>query len=823
MNPIILDFEQAKSKHLLFKSRLRSILYDIPVEEGPVLSHHECSVGKWIYGHALAVYGHIPEMQELEMIHADIHITARKLVALHKDGKTQEARKGLSEMETVANQLVDLLGVVEKKLENDPGIYNPVSELQFNSYEYNDLLRSNAELDKRIKQQINENNESAVKYEAVLAALHEGIIIQDAEGLLISANKSAEELLGMTPDQMRGLTSMSPDWGTISEDGQFLPGERHAPMLALKTGLPQINQILGVTKKDREVVWLSVNSQPLINKETNAITGVISSFFDVTDARANEILLKNNVSQQQILNEQLAASNEEQAAVNEELVSTNEELIVTQESGRQLLEQVEASEARFRFMLNAIPQQVWTARSDGALNYVNQVVCDDFGFSTEAIVGQGWQVFIHPDDLQNCLNKWIKALETSTKYAVEFRLKFKDGNYVWHLARAVPYAENREVSLWLGTNTNIDLQKMNEQRKDEFLSIASHELKTPLTSIKAYNQIVQKMTDPEKLKPFLNKSADHIARLERLIGDLLDVTKINAGKMFYEQEPINFSEMITHSIESLRHTVTTHEIILESVADIVYTGDQLRLEQVLHNFVNNAVKYSTKANKVIVNSKIDEDNIIVSIQAFGIGIARENIDKLFDRYYRVDNTAMRFEGLGLGLFISAEILRYHGGSFWIESEPEKGSTFYFRLPLQNREKIKVTRTTTYYRDRFITINYNQTHKRLDVDWTGFHDMESVKKGCLILLEYLKGNQGDRIVNDNSHVMGDWSDATEWVGNTWFPLMEKAGLKYFAHVISPSTFSELAARKSIDIMAGIVTTQFFSDVSLAENWINAQSQ
>lgn len=821
MNPIILDFEQAKSKHLLFKSRLRSILYGIPVKEGPVLSHHECSVGKWIYGHALTAYGHIPEMHDLEMTHADIHISARKLVALHKEGKTQEARNRLSEMEAVADHLVNLLGVIEKKLKNDPGQTTSSPELKFNPEEYNDLLRSNAELDKRIKQQIAENNESTVKYETVLSALHEGIVIQNADGVLISANQSAERLLGMTADQMKGLNSMSPDWGTIAENGQPLPGELHAPMLALKTGQPQINQILGVTKKDQGVVWLSVNAQPLIDKQTNAITGVVSSFFDVTAAREGEALLKTSISEQQALNEELAASNEEHAAVNEELASTNIELVVIQEKSRQLLEQVEASETRFRFMLNAIPQQVWTASPDGALNYVNQVVCDDFGYNTEEIVGNGWQAFIHPDDLQNCLDKWIRALESGTEYVVEFRLKFKDGNYVWHLARAIPYAENKEISLWLGTNTNIDLQKTNDQRKDEFLSIASHELKTPLTSIKAYNQIVQKISDPEKLRPFLKKSADHIARLERLISDLLDVTKINANKMYYAQEPINFRELLTHSIESMQHNSSGHQIILESVPDITYTGDQLRLEQVLHNFLSNAVKYSPEADKIIVNSKVDQDNIIVSVQDFGIGIARENIDRLFDRYYRVDNTAMRFEGLGLGLFISAEILRKHGGSFWIESEPGKGSTFYFRLPLRKTEKPAITKTTTFYRDRHITINFNQTNSRLDVDWTGFHDEASVKQGCLIMLEYLQHNKCDRIVNDNTHVLGNWSEAAEWVGDTWFPMMEKAGLKYFAHVFSPSTFSELAARKSIDIMAGIVTTQFFSDISLAEQWVNDQ--
>ncbi|MFI5139478.1 MAG: sensor histidine kinase, partial [Sphingobacteriales bacterium] len=385
----------------------------------------------------------------------------------------------------------------------------------------------------------------------------------------------------------------------------------------------------------------------------------------------------------------------------------------------------------------------------------------------------------------------------------------------------VQHGINGKDSYFTGVLHEITEKKQDEIRKNDFIGMVSHELKTPLTSIKAYNQIVQKINDPEKLKPFLKKSANHIMRLERLIGDLLDVTKINAGKMNYVKEPINFRQLLTDSIESIQHTITTHDLILETAPDITYTGDHLRLEQVIHNFLTNAVKYSPGKDKVLVNSLVDHDNIIVSVQDFGIGIPKENLDKLFERYYRVDNTAMRFEGLGLGLFISAEILRKHGGSFWIESELGAGSTFYFRLPLGDAQKHEITRTATYYKDRHIIINYNSIHNRLDVNWTGFQDVESVKNGCLVMWEILQKNNSDRVVNDNTHVLGNWSEATDWVGNIWFPMMEQAGLKYFAHIFSPSTFSQLSAKKSIDIMAGIITTQYFTDIQLAEAWVNEQ--
>lgn len=364
MNNLILDFEQAKSKHLLFKSRLRSILYDIAVDEAPVLSHYECSVGQWIYNHALAEYGHIPEMLELEKVHADIHISARKLVALHKEGKTREARNGLSEMEVVADELVGLLTIIEQKLTSEPEKLSASENLDFKFEEYHDLLRSNDELDKRIQQQIIENNESNLKYEAVLAALHEGIIIQDAHGVVQSSNHSAQLLLGLSADQIRGRTPMYEGWKAIHEDGTTMPGEEQAPMLALKTGYPELNQLMGVRRGDDTLVWLRVNAQPLINRDNNEITGVVSSFFDVTEARISAQELQKSYVEQQVLNEELAAANEEHSAINEELTSTNADLVQMQFKLQDLVVELGESEERFRNLVLLAPVGICMIKGD---------------------------------------------------------------------------------------------------------------------------------------------------------------------------------------------------------------------------------------------------------------------------------------------------------------------------------------------------------------------------------------------------------------------------------------------------------------------------
>ncbi|MEN0053431.1 MAG: PAS domain-containing protein [Mucilaginibacter sp.] len=482
------------------------------------------------------------------------------------------------------------------------------------------------------------------------------------------------------------------------------------------------------------------------------------------------------------------------------------------------------NEQRFRFLLNAIPQQVWTARPNGKLDYVNEVICNDFGQNADTITDRGWQQFIHPDDMQSCLKKWLTALKTGREYLVEFRLKFHDGQYHWHLARAVPLIENGEITLWLGTNTNIDLQKTNEQKKDEFLSIASHELKTPLTSIKAFNQLMLRISDPQKLTGFVQKSAAHVLRLEKLINDLLDVSRINAGKMEYNMESFNFREMLIDTIDAVQHTTSSHRIILENSEDVAYIGDRFRLEQVVNNLLSNAIKYSPQADKVMVNCIVNEEDnsLIVSVRDWGIGIEEKNLTRLFERYYRVDNTAMRFEGLGLGLFISAEILKRHNGSFWIESKPDEGSTFFFRLLLAPSKKTEpIKNEDHYYKDSSITLSYNKAYERIDADWTGFQNLDTVQQGCSHMMDMLVKNKVHKIFNNNIHVLGNWSEAADWGAQEWFPAMEKAGLRYFAWVNSPSVFSQLSARKSADSSLKKLKIQFFTEAADAIAWINEQ--
>ncbi len=476
---------------------------------------------------------------------------------------------------------------------------------------------------------------------------------------------------------------------------------------------------------------------------------------------------------------------------------------------------------QFRFMTDIIPQQLWTATPDGKLNYVNRQTLSYFGKTFDEVIGTGWQQFIHPDDLAVCLTTWTTSLQEGIAYQIQFRLKGVDGIYKWHLGRATPYIKDSKIVQWFGTNTDIDEQKKSEERKDDFLNIASHELRTPLTSAKAYLQLaLTQIEESDKAKPIVAKGLQQINRLQNMINSLLDVSKINAGKLIYESATFNFGQLLQETVESVQQISPRHRIVLQENISVNYKGDKLRLEQVLNNLLSNAIKYSPAADTIIIRSVVQQESIVVSVQDFGIGIEKSDLSQLFNRYYRTDNTAMRYEGLGLGLYISSEIIKRHQGNFWIESEPGQGSAFYFLLPLNGKQELKdiATDHQTFYTGNYIDIRYDAANHWIEANWLGYQNLESVKKGCMMLLDLMKKNKCSKVLNDNTYVLGNWSEASDWGATYWFPAMQKAGLQYFAWIYSPVTFSRMAAHKSVDVMLGNITAQFFTEKEVAAQWL-----
>lgn len=224
-----------------------------------------------------------------------------------------------------------------------------------------------------------------------------------------------------------------------------------------------------------------------------------------------------------------------------------------------------------------------------------------------------------------------------------------------------------------------------ESKKDEFISIASHELKTPLTSVKGYIQLLERLPEVkenERMKNFIGKANYQIAKLGDLINDLLDVSNIESGKMKFNFQPFNIKQMIENTIENIGQIYPDYTIKKFGDLDIKVWGDEMRLEQVLINYLTNAIKYSPNNKEIHVETVITDDaNVQVSVRDFGIGIPASKTPKLFEKFYRVEQAGYSFQGIGMGLYICAEIVKRHRGEFGVESIINKGSKFYFRIPL----------------------------------------------------------------------------------------------------------------------------------------------
>jgi two-component system, sensor histidine kinase and response regulator len=255
------------------------------------------------------------------------------------------------------------------------------------------------------------------------------------------------------------------------------------------------------------------------------------------------------------------------------------------------------------------------------------------------------------------------------------------------------YEQTRELTrIQASLRNEIEFRKKIEselqaamKNKDEFISIASHELKTPLTTIKAYVQLLDRsIEDGDPTKAYVERALIQVKKLDNLIVDLLDISRIESGKLKFNKRVFNFETMLNGAIETIRQTYPEYAVIRKGQTSTQVFGDEMRIEQVVINYLTNAVKYSPENKEVHIETALRPDNsLFVQVRDFGIGIQKENQSDIFSKFFRVEESQNRFQGLGIGLYICAEIIRRHNGLYGVESEPGKGSAFYFSIPLNN--------------------------------------------------------------------------------------------------------------------------------------------
>ncbi|RZL45666.1 MAG: PAS domain-containing protein [Pedobacter sp.] len=278
------------------------------------------------------------------------------------------------------------------------------------------------------------------------------------------------------------------------------------------------------------------------------------------------------------------------------------------------------------------------------------------------------------------------AISTGGIYDITFtQKKFDDDTLIWLRSFGKVNLDVDGTALFSGFVMDVTQAKKDEQRKNDFIGMVSHELKTPLTSINGYIQLLQRMAKKDSNKPAEDITGSAIRQLQRMngmINGFLNLSRLESGKIVLDKSLFLLNELITEIINESILVDSSHDVKLLKCGELSLYADRLKIGSVLSNLLNNAVKYSPHAKLVTVDCSLVGNNVQVCIKDEGIGISKEHIDHLFDRYYRVESKS-QISGFGIGLYLSAEVIYRHQGKIWAESELGKGSTFCFTLPIVN--------------------------------------------------------------------------------------------------------------------------------------------
>ncbi len=490
-------------------------------------------------------------------------------------------------------------------------------------------------------------------YRIFIEKMTEGAVTVNQDGIILYSNTSFANMVNLPLGKVLGF-----------HFDEFIPGE-------FRESVRQLIKDAWSEEKKAEIILPGKDKKPvpvLLSLNSLEIDGGIALSIIITD-----------LSYQKETEQQLKQKNKE--LEDAQLVTKNLNAQLEQTVKERTNELFESRE-HFKFLADNIPTIVWTANAKGVIDYFNNRW---FEYTGEEKMNSANDLLccLHDDDKEKYLALWNEAVMLGTPFEMVHRFKKADGEYRWHFSHALPFKNNVEAVTWFGISTDIDDQQRAIERKDEFISIASHELKTPVTSIKGYVQILRFNFEKEGntvAAELLARVDNQINKLSTLISDLLDVRKIENGQFQFHESVFDFNEMVKEVVEETGRALIDRNIICELDDTKQVKGDRNKIGQVISNFIDNAGKYSPADTNIFVRTANNGKCVKLMVQDFGMGIPKDQQSKVFERFFRVtgevENT---YAGLGLGLYISAEIVKRHEGRIGLISDKGKGSTFYFEL------------------------------------------------------------------------------------------------------------------------------------------------
>ncbi|MES2377776.1 MAG: ATP-binding protein [Bacteroidota bacterium] len=540
-------------------------------------------------------------------------------------------------------------------------LLNEVNELRYQVDEANDAIEAirTGQVDALVIQgeeghQLYTLKTSDQTYRMFIEKMSEGAVTINESGLILYCNSRFAGMVNMPLEKVIGFSF-----------GTFIPAEQQGKYneLIKKAWQDDCKEEIELLSFEHENIHCLLSCNTLELDEGLALSLILT---DLTIQKDTEKQLK-------VRNTQLAEAQDATAKLNDEL----EETVKTRTADLLI------SREHFKLLANNMPQMTWTNLPDGTPNFYNKRWEDYAGFNLLKNKDSIAQL-VHPDDVEITKSKFDASIKSGEVFEVENRYRRADGTYRWHLNRALPFKDDAgKILFWMGTATDIEEQKRAMEKKDEFIGIASHELKTPITSLKGYLQLIshKKETLPDTVKQYIDKAIVSLNKLQRLIDDLLDVSKIQAGRLEYGLHKVDLTELVRQCVENASHIYPNYNFKNNAEAGLIINGNEERLEQVVMNLINNAVKYSPHDNNVVIGAVKRDAHVRVSVTDNGIGLSPEQKERIFERFYRVEDKKYMSSGLGMGLYISQEIINHHHGIIGVDSELGKGASFYFELPL----------------------------------------------------------------------------------------------------------------------------------------------
>jgi len=431
--------------------------------------------------------------------------------------------------------------------------------------------------------------------------------------------------------------------------------------------------------------WLLSNGVPMLDSEGN-FTGYISSSVDISVQKEHQIELAG-------LNKALLASNEKLLSINNELqraqgdlLASNLDLANSERNLAQSNSKLQEREHLLELSIQSAGMGTWTADlENGTLTLserskiINGIPIND-NLDIDQLINK-----IDPVFQKMFIDAVNTAIAHESSFVIEYRINMPDKDKEkWLRTSGIVHASDGKPKTILGTILDVTEQKLNEQRKNEFISMVSHELKTPLTSINGYVQILLSKTDKARdniTGSLLSRASSQIGKMTALINGFLNVSRLESAKIYIERSKFNMAQLCLEVEEESLASIPSHHIVFAPVEETLVIGDRDKIGQVINNLIANAVKYSPAGSTINIACITKGDWATLSVSDQGIGISEQNLPRLFERYYRVEDGLNGVSGFGIGLYLCYEIVKLHDGHIWAESKVGKGSTFSFTIPV----------------------------------------------------------------------------------------------------------------------------------------------